>query len=267
MFFHRSVPTRCALVLVLVIALGACTNGQTADSGLADVVDISVDARSDAATDTFGLDAADSDGSTEGDSSSADATTIDGSFDASSDATDTDVASPSDAIASDAGADGGAVEACMAACDHVFTCTGLTCTALGQDCAGAPPDPCVSDCIAATPCSSLSATTPSDCDAMCRGDAAVADTGSSDAASSSDAGSRAMCQSCTTMSCGAAGGACLTNTTCNAWLMCVSACADSACLDGCDAMFASAASLYRPLYACQCTNCAGPCGYANPCSR
>jgi hypothetical protein len=86
----------------------------------------------------------------------------------------------------DAGLDGGTP--CEQACEHITSCTGVTCSMVQINCAtlGSGFD-CVAECISATPCSGLGLNTLQMCQAMC-GDGGT-DAGPTDAGPPTDAGS------------------------------------------------------------------------------
>ncbi len=75
------------------------------------------------------------------------------------------------------------------------------------------------------------------------------------------------CTACTTTSCEQEQAACEDSTACSAWLTCVNACADAACVRDCDADNGNAALLIAAMYECACDMCATDCAAAEACDQ
>jgi hypothetical protein len=96
----------------------------------------------------------------------------------------------------------------------------------------------------------------------------TAGTASGSSSSSGSGGITQACESCMTQQCAAGLFACDMDPQCKAWLFCFFGCHGASCFDGCDAQYASAAALYKPIYACICNGCSNVCTAAtSACSK
>jgi hypothetical protein len=77
----------------------------------------------------------------------------------------------------------------------------------------------------------------------------------------------AECTACTATACEGVQKTCEDSTACSAWLGCVEACNDAACVRQCDADNADAALLIAALYECACDACASECQAAEACDQ
>jgi hypothetical protein len=184
-----------------------------------------------------------------------------------------------------------ALDLCEQTCAHVLTCTGTNlCAQSGIDCATINPSySCAEACILGTPCAQLTMATIQACDVLpCHADGgAPADAGApTDAGAPADAGAPTdalaptdasadapwgqACATCSSNSCPMPVSLCAQNAACAPWLQCAETCVNGslagACFSACDAMYPGAASLYQPVYACECASCSGPCAVASPCA-
>ena len=162
---------------------------------------------------------------------------------------------------------------CDMACAHIAMCIpGITCATVGVDCStvGTQFD-CVANCAAATPCAQLGAGTIQKCQAQCAGDAGAADAGAADAG---DGGMTInACSTCVGTNCATGSvAACALDATCLKWLGCVAPCNMASppvvsCFQACDTMYASAHTLYDPVYACTCNKCGTECAASDACQH
>ncbi|HSQ66402.1 MAG TPA: hypothetical protein VLM85_24430 [Polyangiaceae bacterium] len=190
-----------------------------------------------------------------GDAAQSDATVKDDKG-AGSDATTTDAGGDAPTDAADAS------DLCNQMCGHIQTCTGITCTQVGVDCTTANLSACVETCVINTSCAQLNNQTAQACQQTCAADGG-ADGGG-------DGGtSMVQCSQCVSSSCQPALQACAADTTCSQWLQCIQNCSGNqpaSCFAACDATYASAKSLYAPIYTCGCSQCSSQCTALDPCA-
>lgn len=68
------------------------------------------------------------------------------------------------------------------------------------------------------------------------------------------------CTSCTTNICAAEKSACVSGSECETYTLCVAACTDSSCFDGCDSRYAAGKAASKALETCTVSNCKDACG-------
>jgi hypothetical protein len=105
--------------------------------------------------------------------------------------------------------------------------------------------------------------------AMAASSSAVSGAGGAASSSSTGGGSAMQCNNCAVQQCAGAVQTCFFDNTCQKWLNCAQGCgANTQCTFACDMTYASAAGLYKPVYACECNKCINECGGVDdPCNH
>lgn len=76
-----------------------------------------------------------------------------------------------------------------------------------------------------------------------------------------------QCSACGATECSDVLDGCRDSAECTDWLACLTACATSECVTGCDTEHAAAARVYAGVYDCLCTSCEDDCSGANACDK
>lgn len=76
-----------------------------------------------------------------------------------------------------------------------------------------------------------------------------------------------VCAACGATECKTELDACTDNPECAPWLVCLSGCADEACVAACDTEHADVARIYTGIYACLCDSCEDACSGAQACQK
>jgi len=157
---------------------------------------------------------------------------------------------------------------CDMACAHVASCGfGVTCAQFNINCAtvGSQFD-CAANCINALSCQQLISQGMACLNATC------SDGGAGDAGPTDGGMMVSACTTCVGQSCLQQAAPCAQDATCQKWLGCAQACNNgspptASCFQACDAMYASASTLFNPVYTCTCTSCGTQCSASDPCAH
>jgi hypothetical protein len=76
-----------------------------------------------------------------------------------------------------------------------------------------------------------------------------------------------VCAACGASECKTELDACTDNPACAPWLVCLSGCADEACVTACDGEHAQVARIYTDIYECLCDSCEDACSGAQACRK